>query len=255
MSWPVSLAPHTLNQLRLNLAVGWAIVPLLLDCQLQVKYIFNYYCACKHLNLIWYCAQMTLKIVKEVFQGGMYVLFLIVCSVWMWWNSEDILRCSLEFIDQVLAQARTIMLKAIWKTFPPLYNTTLCKNTQTCQHCGFDVCSPVVFMCLCFASGCRLCKSWAEASSQPGGQTRKQMDLFGLNPSHATSSSGPLPTCPSLCRVEGREQSGCLIVYVVWGMGHTLMLALLSRENGHKPERGALPGITLLTDPVCPELS
>lgn len=101
--------------------------------------------------------------------------------------------------------------------FRPLYNTTLCKNTQTCQHCGFVVCSAVVSMCLCFASGCRLCKSWAGASSQPGGQTRKQMDLFGLNPSHATSSSGPLPTCPPLCRVEGIEQSGFMCVSMWFG--------------------------------------
>lgn len=41
--------------------------------------------------------------------------------------------------------------------------------------------------------GCALCKSLAGASSQPGGQTKKQMDWFGLNPSHAILSSGPPP--------------------------------------------------------------
>lgn len=82
---------------------------------------------------------------------------------------------------------------------------------------AFDVCSPVVSVCVCFASGFRLCKSWAGASSQPGGQTRKQMDLFGLNPSHATSSSGPRQTCTSLCRAEGRERSSWLWVCMEFG--------------------------------------
>lgn len=99
---------------------------------------------------------------------------------------------------------------------------------------AFDVCSPVVSVCVCFASGFRLCKSWA---SQPGGQTRKQMDLFGLNPSHATSSSGPRQTCTSLCRAEGRERSSWLWVCMeFWGMGCTLMLIPASKEDGHKRE-------------------
>lgn len=61
-----------------------------------------------------------------------------------------------------------------------------------------EYCSVCVFV-YAVRQGCVLCKSLAGASSQPGGQTRKQMDWFGLNPSHAILSSWPSlpphPTC------------------------------------------------------------
>lgn len=145
------------------------------------------------------------------------------------------------------------MFIAIWKTFPPVNHKVLCKNTHTCQHGGFW-CVQSSCVCVCFASGFRLCKSWA---SQPGGQTRKQMDLFGLNPSHATSSSGPRQTCTSLCRAEGRERSSWLWVCMeFWGMGCTLMLIPASKEDGHKSERKERLCLCrlLVTQFVCHEL-
>lgn len=145
------------------------------------------------------------------------------------------------------------MFIAIWKTFPPVNHKILIPVSMV----AFDVCSPVVSVCVCFASGFRLCKSWAGASSQPGGQTRKQMDLFGLNPSHATSSSGPRQTCTSLCRAEGRERSSWLWVCMeFWGMGCTLMLIPASKEDGHKSERKERLCLCrlLVTQFVCHEL-
>lgn len=136
-----------------------------------------------------------------------------------------------------------------------LFRMNAVKCIQTCQHCSCDVCCPVVCMCLCFASGCRLSKSWAGASSQPEGQTRKQMDLFGLNPSHATSSSWPSSSNLHVSlqsRKKGAEQGVC----VVWGMGCTCNATSTvqkRQKDGQKPERERLcsPCITGL---VCAEL-
>lgn len=102
-----------------------------------------------------------------------------------------------------------------------------------------DVCSPVVCMCLCCASGCRLCKSWAGASSQPGGQTKKQMDLFGLNPSHATSSSWP--SSSNLHVSLQSRGKGAEWECVFWGDGRGTCNATSTKqreqEDGQKPER------------------
>lgn len=92
-------------------------------------------------------------------------------------------------------------------------------------------------MCLWFASGCRLCKSWAGASSQLGGQTRKQMDPFGLNPSHAISSSWP---CPSNQQAFLQHRWRGVCVYVeVWGMGGAWNSTSTKQEDRQEPERSS----------------
>ena len=109
------------------------------------------------------------------------------------------------------------------------------------QCCGFGVCCPVVCMCLCFASGCGLCKSWSGASSQPGGQTRKQMDLFGLNPSHATSSSRPSSSNLHVSLQNRRKGAEWECVCVVWGIGGVCNVASTKQrkqEGRQIKERG-----------------
>lgn len=92
-------------------------------------------------------------------------------------------------------------------------------------------------MCLWFASGCRLCKSWAGASSQLGGQTRKQMDPFGLNPSHAISSSWP---CPSNQQAFLQRRWRGVYVYVeVWGLGGAWNSTCTKQEDRQEPERSS----------------
>lgn len=87
------------------------------------------------------------------------------------------------------------------------YSSICWKMQETHQHrvprviaarAMFSVCACVFVYAV--RQGCVLCKSLAGASSQPGGQTRKQMDWFGLNPSHAILSSWPssFPRPPSL---------------------------------------------------------
>lgn len=82
------------------------------------------------------------------------------------------------------------------------YMLEKCRNTSFStvfqESMLHEYCSVCVFV-YAVRQGCVLCKSLAGASSQPGGQTRKQMDWFGLNPSHAILSSWPSlpphPTC------------------------------------------------------------
>lgn len=79
------------------------------------------------------------------------------------------------------------------------------KNAGNAAPCSKSLCCTSAVQCVCACvfvyavrQGCVLCKSLAGASSQPGGQTRKQMDWFGLNPSHAILSSWPSSfPCPS----------------------------------------------------------
>lgn len=121
--------------------------------------------------------------------------------------------------------------------------------------------SPVVCMCLRFASSWRLWKSWAWASSQPGGQTRKQMDLFGLNPSHATSSSWP-SSSNMRASLQGRRKGTeweCMCVLGLGAWEVHVMLLEPSRESrktdGNERERERLCLCRpFLTDTVCAKL-
>ncbi|TNN80512.1 hypothetical protein EYF80_009251 [Liparis tanakae] len=68
--------------------------------------------------------------------------------------------------------------------------------------------------------GVRLCQSWTGASSQPGRQTSKQMDRFGLNPSHTISSSWSSSFNLHVSLQSGRKAAECESC-VFWGMGTT----------------------------------
>lgn len=74
-----------------------------------------------------------------------------------------------------------------------------------------------------------LCKILAGASCQPGGQTRKQMDLFGLKCSHAISSSWSsfLNLHVSADLKEGSRVGVC----AVWGRELSQMLLVSSIES------------------------
>lgn len=113
-------------------------------------------------------------------------------------------------------------------------------------------------MCLWFASGCRLCKSWAGASSQPGGQTRKQMDPFGLNPSHAISSSWP-SSSNQQASLQHRWRGVCVFMLKFGGWVVHGILQVPSRKTDRNQreqvsERERERERPFLTDSVCAEL-
>lgn len=92
----------------------------------------------------------------------------------------------------------------------------------------------LVFMCdikhcvLCFASDCELCKCWARSSGQAAGQMRKQMDQFGLNPSHGISS--PWPSTSNL-HVFTEEKVQNASIYVWFGGGELHVLLQVPTEK------------------------
>lgn len=99
--------------------------------------------------------------------------------------------------------------------------------------------SSCVYMCLWVAAGCRLCKSWARASGQLEGQTRKQMDPFGLNPSHAILSSWPSSSnqqaplqykCRGVCVRVFMSKSGGWVV-------HGILLLVPSRKTDKRESK------------------
>lgn len=112
---------------------------------------------------------------------------------------------------------------------------------------------PVVCMCLCFASCWRLCKSWAGASSQLGGQTRKQMDLFGLNPSHATSSHWPSSSNLHVSLQSRRkgEEWECMLF---GGWEVVVKILIQSREADRNQRERLCLCRPFFTDLVCPKL-
>lgn len=119
-----------------------------------------------------------------------------------------------------------------------------------------EYCSVCVFV-YAVRQGCALCKSLAGASSQPGGQTRKQMDWFGLNPSHAILSSWPsLPPSSSnlhatLCKMKAGQQQS---VVLLRGGGEPCLMLLVPRRDGQKTESNlTLPCVSwaVLTHGPC----
>lgn len=147
--------------------------------------------------------------------------------------AKDILRCSLKFIGQVFGLGHEYLVEGhleILSLFI-LKKKSIAKILKPVSIVVFDVCSPVACMCLRFASGCRLCKSWAGASSQPGGQTRKQMDLFGLNPSHATSSSWPSSSNLHVSLQSRRKGAEWVCACFGGGWAAHVMLLVPSRES------------------------
>lgn len=119
-----------------------------------------------------------------------------------------------------------------------------------------EYCSVCVFV-YAVRQGCVLCKSLAGASSQPGGQTRKQMDWFGLNPSHAILSSWPsLPPSSSnlhttLCKMKAGQQQS---VVLLRGGGEPCLMLLVPRRDGQKTESNlTLPCVSwaVLTHGPC----
>lgn len=100
-----------------------------------------------------------------------------------------------------------------------------------------------VCVCLCFASHCMLCKSLAGASSQTGGQTRKQMDLFGLNPSHAISSSWPSSSNLHVSLQNRRKGAE----YVWLGGGELLVPSRESKKTDSTQSETSLCSLSWLT--------
>lgn len=82
------------------------------------------------------------------------------------------------------------------------------KQGEVLRHPYWCVISSIVFCALCLTE---LCKCWAISSGQVAGQMRKQMDRFGLNPSHGISS--PWPSSSNLhVFAEENEQNGGVYV-------------------------------------------
>lgn len=193
----------------------------------------NYYSACK---LNWSVIHFLWKIVHI---RGKWC----VCIQFVPFGCSEIVKAlssvQLSLFSRSLAQGMSI---SCWRPSGKPFSLYIFKkrklssNAQTCQHCGFVMCCPVVCMCLCFASCCRLCKSWVGASRQLGGQTRKQMDLFGLNPSHATSSHWPSSSNLHVSRQSRRK--GAEWECVVFGGWETVVKLLAQSREADRSQRG-----------------
>lgn len=142
------------------------------------------------------------------------------------------------------------------KHISTVFPESLLHECRSAPVCLFMLCVRAVY-CV---------KSLAGASSQPGGQTRKQMDWFGLNPSHAILSSWPsssllpslLPSLPPHPTCSPRsakwKQGSNRVLCCSSGGGEPRLMLLVPRRDGQKTESNlTLPCVSwpVLTHGLC----
>lgn len=125
---------------------------------------------------------------------------------------------------------------------------------ESLLHVCCSVCELVCLFMLCVRA------VYCVGPSQPGGQTRKQMDWFGLNPSHAILSSWPSSSFPrpsssnllaTLCKMKAGQQQS---VVLLQGGGEPCLMLLVPRRDGQKTESNlTLPCVSwaVLTHGPC----